>query len=103
MIVAALAAIALAFLLLFATRSPATMLIGIGIGITTIYIAVPAILLKIESAHSGRISFAEFFEKGLRTLTGHLPARPAMAQVPIAPLAIALAAAFIGIVARLPF
>ena len=49
MSVAALAAITLAFLLLFATTSPATMLIGIGIGLATIYLAVPAIFLKVEA------------------------------------------------------
>jgi hypothetical protein len=75
MIAATFAAIMLAFALLFAASDLATMIIAIGIGFTTIFVAVPAIFLKIESAHARRISHAAFLEKGLRTWTGHLTAR----------------------------
>ena len=100
MIVSVYALMMLGFFVGFARGADATMMVIISALYTAIYLAVPAVLLKVEGA-SGQIGFQRFMRVGLQTWTGHLSGGEALVQMLLIPGAISIAILSIGIVVAL--
>jgi len=80
----------------FAHSVASAMVATIGLGFAIIYVAVPAIFLKVEK-RSGRISMSQFLERGLDTCTGHLTGREAVIQFMVLPVCLLLTVTTVGI------
>jgi uncharacterized membrane protein YfcA len=101
LVVAAYGAILGAFLLAFAGDAEVGLVIGVCAVYLTVYLGVPAVMLRIEPKAKNRPDMGDFFEKGLSTWTGHVTAKEALAQMLTIPAALTVAAVGIGVIMRL--
>jgi len=90
MIVGAYAGIMSLFILTFARSAEPAMVTVISALYALIYLAVPAIFLRVEG-RSGHTTLPGFLNSGLQTNTGHVTGREAIVQIMTIPLAIAVA------------
>ncbi len=101
LIVSSYLAILGAFGLTFAGDAQVGLVLGVSAVYLAVYLGVPMVMLRIEPKAGRRPDMADFVENGLQTFTGWVSARSALAQMLTIPVAVALAAAGIGIIIRL--
>lgn len=100
MIVGAYAAILGAFGLAFLGDAEVGLVLGVCAVYLAVYLGVPAVILRMEKAET-RPDLADFLRDGLSTWTGRVSAGSALAQILTVPVALAVAAAGLGIIVRL--
>lgn len=97
MLLGSFALIMSGFVLLYTGSRLSTMTVTISIVYTTIYLAVPAIFLRMEPQAKYHVTMAEFIDRGMHTWTGHVRGRDAIIQLLTIPLAVASAVFLIGL------
>lgn len=101
LIVSSYLAILGAFGLTFAGDAQVGLVLGVCAVYLAVYLGVPTVMLRIEPKAGRRPDMADFVENGLQIFTGWVSARAAIAQMLTIPVAVAIAAAGIGIIIRL--
>ncbi|AYV47143.1 hypothetical protein CFHF_01305 [Caulobacter flavus] len=101
MIVGAYAAILGAFGLAFFGDADVGLVLGVCAVYLAVYLGVPAVILRMEPKAETRPDLADFLRDGLSTWTGRVSAGSALAQILTVPVALAVAAAGLGIIVRL--
>jgi hypothetical protein len=103
LIVASYVAILGALFLVFSGSADTVFMIGVCGVYLSVYLSVPAILLRIEgrARPQEHPDFADFLEHGLITWTGHVSGRDALLQILLIPAAVTVAILGIGFAIRL--
>ncbi|NEX91744.1 hypothetical protein [Caulobacter sp. 17J65-9] len=103
MVAVTYAAILAAFALVFLDSAEALFVLGVCAAYLAAYVGAPYVMLRIEAAHRDlpRTTLTDFWARGLSTLTGHVSAGGALAQMLTVPLSLLLAAGGIGVIYRL--
>jgi hypothetical protein len=97
MIVAAYAGLIAVFALTMARGLEASFMIVVSGLFVAIYLAVPAIFLRVENDRSRRPDLACFLELGLDTWTGRMSGRSALVQIFIVPVSLGFGLLAIGL------
>lgn len=101
MIVGAYGAILGAFALAFLGDAEVGLVLGVCAVYLAVYLGVPAVILRMEPKVETRPDLADFLRDGLSTWTGRVSAGSALAQILTVPIALAVAAAGLGVIVRL--
>ncbi|PVM93398.1 hypothetical protein DDF62_00895 [Caulobacter radicis] len=101
MIVGAYGAILGAFALAFLGDAEVGLVLGVCAVYLAVYLGVPAVILRMEPKVETRPDLADFLREGLSTWTGRVSAGSALAQILTVPIALAVAAAGLGVIVRL--
>jgi hypothetical protein len=88
-----------AFALTMASGGGATFAIAISAFYVAVFLAVPALFLKIDAAGRAQPGLSEFLANGMDTATGHISGRGALTQMLVVPLLLTFAILAIGTVA----
>ncbi|CAA9547148.1 MAG: hypothetical protein AVDCRST_MAG23-2645 [uncultured Sphingosinicella sp.] len=86
-----------AFILTMARSAEASFMIAVSALYLAVFLAVPAIFLKIESDPSNRPSLGRFMRTGVDTFTGHVSAGSALVQIFVVPVLLTFAILAMGI------
>ncbi|PLR23325.1 hypothetical protein SGCZBJ_16290 [Caulobacter zeae] len=101
MIVGAYGAILGTFALSFLGDAEVGLMLGVCAVYLAVYLGVPAVILRMEPKVETRPDLADFLREGLSTWTGRVSAGSALAQILTIPVALAVAAAGLGVIVRL--